>query len=849
MNRGSDHGVDWGIGNGHTVHDGSGRRAEKGSGRILSEDLIRTVLNILLFAVNIIGIVGALLETFLVEWRSEFNQPLLWGGLIVLSAVSVLWWRGGNKPRNVKTGYKGSKKRRLNRWAAWRTITLVCIYAAVLILFGETIINGLVWSFRNALELFYEYYGSEGALLSFGAELLQELAADGGSAAEAGTLCVLTVLFPVGLLTGLFFAHGKWQVFLAGDILWFAAACLTDVFPGTVFLSLCVTGIILAAAVGEFRDNIGAWAQAAAGIVAMSFLGILLIQRLLAPALDEQYKRNAALRHEVYVTVNYKWLPGIQSFFNGDGFGSGVDVTGAFGRQRRSSGITSGIYRVTLDTAPRRTLYLRGFVGKDYDRRKWEPEDERALERYYRENGFDLYEGGRELLNITYAAAQDNVRTDTVTIEELLGQGSYSLLPYGALVTEDYPVHSDGTVDRIDRSYSFRYRDMSRVDGDSFTEQWRKVEEQYRQYAYASFLDYPEERLPRLTQALEEAELPRGDIYGCAAAIIDFLEENGTYRLDVAATPVGKDFVEYFLFESHEGYCAHFASAAVLMFRYCGIPARYATGYSASTVSFSRTPENLYSANLTGAQAHAWAEIYVSGVGWVPVETTPGAVAFAGDNREELLRRLGILTGDIEPVRSGTTVIDDDEDEDDELEEGIRLPLLPYEDEEELDDGEDAETVVWGTGELVLLAFLAVSAAAALTVLSGSIRRRCWNRRLKKAEGREKILLLYRNMRNALRVMGCPRRLVLTGEAFWERLRKALPSQSREDYDAVCAIVEQGSFGNRAPSGEELETLECLHDDMISRLYLNAPFYKKALFAGLTCVLPASYRTYSLKRF
>ena len=115
--------------------------------------------------------------------------------------------------------------------------------------------------------------------------------------------------------------------------------------------------------------------------------------------------------------------------------------------------------------------------------------------------------------------------------------------------------------------------------------------------------------------------------------------------------------------------------------------------------------------------------------------------------------------------------------------------------------------------------------------------------------GQEKVFLLYRNMRSALRVMGCPRQLVMTGEAFWERLQKVLPSQSREDYDAVCAILEQSSFGDRAPSGEELETLESIHDDMISRLYLKAPLYKKTLFAGLICVLPASYRTYSLKRF
>lgn len=805
------------------------------------------IFDILLFCISGVGMAGAFLETLLVDWRSEFDQPLLWGGLLAFCVVSALWWAGCRKDDHTKHG-KNGKSRRL--WAVWRTMALICVYGAALFLYGETIVRGFIWSFRNGLELFGEYYGGEGAL-QYGEELLERIAEGGGDTAQVRTLGFLAVLFPVFMLTGFIYARGKWQVFLIENVLWFAAACITDVFPGIPFVTLCVTGIILAASAGEFRDSRAAWVQASAGIVVLCFLGILFIERLALPVINEQYERGAGLRHEFYLTVNYKWLPGLQKLFNGSGFGAGVDVTGAFGRQGRVSGIMTDVYRVTLDAAPRRTLYLRGFVGAGYSRRRWEPEDEGALERYYRDNGFSLYEGGRELINMSFAAVRDNGRTSTVTIEELLGKGKYSLLPYGAFVTEAYTVHSGGAVDRIDGSYSFRYREMLGVE--ELTEQWKQIEEQYRQYAYDSFLDYPEERLPQLTLTLKEAGLPVGDVYGCAAAIIELLEEKGTYRLDVAATPVGKDFVEYFLFDSHEGYCAHFASAAVLMFRYCGIPARYATGYSVSAAGFSRTQENVYTAGLTGAQAHAWAEVYVDGVGWVPVETTPGAAAFAGDNRAEMLRRLGILTGSIEPTVGGSVVIDDDEEEEEEPEESVGLPLLPYEDEEESEEMEENETQIRQTGGLKGIIFrvllIAVPAAAVLFVLLGRVRRLLWNKRLERVGGQEKVFLLYRNMRSALCVMGCPRKLALTGEAFWERLHKVLCSLSREEYEALCDLLEQSSFGNRAPSGEELETLACLHDNMVSRLYLNAPFYKKPAFAGLGCVLPASFRTYSLKRF
>lgn len=60
------------------------------------------------------------------------------------------------------------------------------------------------------------------------------------------------------------------------------------------------------------------------------------------------------------------------------------------------------------------------------------------------------------------------------------------------------------------------------------------------------------------------------------------------------STPVRKDFVSYFLQEQKEGYCAHFASAATLLLRSYGIPARYVEGYavSVSDVSEGSTLQN-----------------------------------------------------------------------------------------------------------------------------------------------------------------------------------------------------------------------------------------------------------------
>ena len=59
------------------------------------------------------------------------------------------------------------------------------------------------------------------------------------------------------------------------------------------------------------------------------------------------------------------------------------------------------------------------------------------------------------------------------------------------------------------------------------------------------------------------------------------------------------------------------------MLRYCGVPARYAEGYYLSGQDAASGEQTF---ELDETHAHAWAEYYLTGVGWVPFEVTPGYV-------------------------------------------------------------------------------------------------------------------------------------------------------------------------------------------------------------------------------
>ena len=113
---------------------------------------------------------------------------------------------------------------------------------------------------------------------------------------------------------------------------------------------------------------------------------------------------------------------------------------------------------------------------------------------------------------------------------------------------------------------------------------------------------------------------------GYVPVVKTLLTETGTYSRDLDPLPAGTDPIDYFLNTSGEGYCVHFASAATLMLQAMGIPARYASGYVVFPNDFKKSGEG-FTAVVTDARAHAWAEVYVDGFGWVPCEVTPGFVS------------------------------------------------------------------------------------------------------------------------------------------------------------------------------------------------------------------------------
>ncbi len=98
-------------------------------------------------------------------------------------------------------------------------------------------------------------------------------------------------------------------------------------------------------------------------------------------------------------------------------------------------------------------------------------------------------------------------------------------------------------------------------------------------------------------------------------ALQKFNQEEYYYTFE--PPPLAGEKVDDFLFNTRAGYCEFYSSAFVVLMRSAGIPARVVTGYMGG----------YYNANqnyvlVRNSDAHAWAEIWVEGRGWVRVDPT-----------------------------------------------------------------------------------------------------------------------------------------------------------------------------------------------------------------------------------
>ncbi len=160
------------------------------------------------------------------------------------------------------------------------------------------------------------------------------------------------------------------------------------------------------------------------------------------------------------------------------------------------------------------------------------------------------------------------------------------------------------------------------------------LENKYRDFVYDNYLQLPDNK--NMDEVLEEysdiiddasyAQTP-ADKLDLLRRMREKMASDTEYTLSPGKTPSNRDFVNYFLIENQKGYCIHYATSGVLLARMAGIPSRYATGYIIVADDFQNCTVNsdgTYTIDVEDNRSHAWVEVYIDGLGWLPYEFTAG---------------------------------------------------------------------------------------------------------------------------------------------------------------------------------------------------------------------------------
>ena len=268
-------------------------------------------------------------------------------------------------------------------------------------------------------------------------------------------------------------------------------------------------------------------------------------------------------------------------------------------------------------------MYLKSYIGSRYQN-GWTSVEEDLLQ----DATIQKYLQDAQYFQQTqFAQAAQTLENNTISIEPFGISKEYALTPYELSTAIDgFTLSSD--VWRTKQlfgssSYTYQISNRSYTDYPAVASElyytddtsYLKLEALHNYLSYRYYVELPQETR---TVLQNHFELPEHQSY--EQTIANVQEQVTTISYNEKTSKADAEFIQFLLEESREGYSVHYATLATLLFRAYGIPARYVEGYILTNEDVSERKE----ITVTSDSRHAWTEIYIDWIGWIPVEVTPG---------------------------------------------------------------------------------------------------------------------------------------------------------------------------------------------------------------------------------
>lgn len=508
----------------------------------------------------------------------------------------------------------------------------------------------------------------------------------------------------------------------------------------------------------------------------------------------------------------------------------------------------SGAEMLRLEGESFDSLYLRGFTGEFYNENGWDILSGKALYKYS-DDFFHLHDKnffGQNRISYTARTLNSKIGKDKlkVSVKNTGADSRFYYTPYEltALRAEGESVLNAQILD--DGSlYAKGIRGQREYDFESLTNQVKKYpelvaslaknqakgksieyltdESHYNKFVYETYLQLPSKTQKVLHDHLggyDKKNAVHLDYKSAKEKILDYLNKEIKYTEQIQQRSGNTDFLEDFLDISKSGYSVHYATAATLMFRYYGIPARYVEGYLITPTIADKAKDG-GTVILTDNEAHAWVEYYQDGIGWIPFETTPPYM----DVMEQPESLSSSSSGGTQGESSGTG-------------QALEMKQDNYEAEEPETD-EEKPTVPWKKiciGAALLLLLIVV-----LAVAVHLIKRKKKLNDLERSFGETgkniSAVNIFAYIMELHKALG-----VKQGNCsiydYIGQISKCIGTSMAEEYEKVAAIYQKASYSNGEIEDNEFTMVREYKEELLKAIKKRCKLSKRIYLRWIKCL-------------
>lgn len=481
-----------------------------------------------------------------------------------------------------------------------------------------------------------------------------------------------------------------------------------------------------------------------------------------------------------------------------------------YGKQSLPMGDLNQAYRLResteemmqIETGQEKTLYLRRFTGGKYDSAsgKWNPLSEAdygneysGMFRWLKQQGFHPL---RQVAEYYSLGEEDQMPEENQLKFCITGaEREYLYLPFSVEAVErgiaseekDSGMRSRGLAGMREYSMQERSQDspaelimaQNWVSSPQTEEQKKYLEAEsvYRHFVYEQEMEVDENLQEEIQKLFWDGyKTEQEGIYSALIRIRSVLKNPAMYAEEAGIEEETSDLLSWFLTGDHKGNDMFYTTAAVLAFRVHGIPARYAEGYY---VSDSMVQAEGRKVSVTGQDAHAWVEVYFDGIGWLPLDVTPGYYYESAQLQQ--------MVSQPDTVRK-TAALENDQSEKNLPAEGTNQQKKSI-----------SEKMIKGIGKILLgagaLLILAVTGGIVLLESIRALRILFLKRQYHHADMEARVDIMQKVLYRMLAMRGISAKLGWQTEETDLEIAEKIESMEPGTYKKACRLMEKSIFG------------------------------------------------------